>query len=93
MEVFSARNNQVLKTFAKFKEQAYSGSFRGDGKLLVAGGEEGCVRLFDVSRKALLRTFKEHSRYGFVCLFKFSFTLILNVNSESKCVCCVAKIL
>jgi hypothetical protein len=34
----------VEKTLTKFQKTAYGGRFRRDGKLLVAGGEEGIVR-------------------------------------------------
>jgi U3 small nucleolar RNA-associated protein 15 len=45
----------------KFRAQAFSGRFRpGDGRLLVAGGEEGVVRVFDAASRAELRTFKGH---------------------------------
>ncbi|XP_013414421.1 U3 small nucleolar RNA-associated protein 15 homolog [Lingula anatina] len=60
VQVYNSRTNKPDKTFSKFREVAYGGSFRDDGKLLVAGGDEGVVRLFDVERKALLRVFKGH---------------------------------
>lgn len=58
VQVYSPTSLQIHKTISRFKEVAYSGSFRSDGKLLVAGGDEGSVRLFDVDSKSLLRLFK-----------------------------------
>ena len=42
--VYDAQSCSVRRTFSRFKDKAYSGSFRGDGRLLVAGGEEGVVQ-------------------------------------------------
>ncbi|KOX76264.1 U3 small nucleolar RNA-associated protein 15 like protein [Melipona quadrifasciata] len=50
----------VTKNLSRFKEAAYGGSFRSDGKLLCAGGEEAVIRLFDVHTKSLLRLFSGH---------------------------------
>ncbi|KAK3606043.1 hypothetical protein CHS0354_025093 [Potamilus streckersoni] len=62
VQVYSPISLQILKSISRFKEVTYSGSFRNDGKLLVAGGDEGIIRLFDVSGKTLLRVFKGHQR-------------------------------
>lgn len=50
----------MIKNLSKFQQQAYGGTFRHDGRLLVAGDEESTVRLFDVSSKNILRLFKGH---------------------------------
>ena len=80
MEIFSCNTYQVLKTLTKFKEQAYSGSFRNDGKLLVAGSAEGRVKLFDVGGKGLLRTFTGHKR-----LIKYFFPQSNNIGYNALC--------
>lgn len=62
VSLYSSVSNEVKHTVSRFKETAYSGRFRNDGKLLVAGGEEGRVKLFDVANtKSLLRVFKGHT--------------------------------
>jgi hypothetical protein len=38
------RAPQVRRTISRFKDRAYSGSFRADGKLLVAGSEDAVVQ-------------------------------------------------
>lgn len=43
--MYSAATNQVKKTISRFREVAYSGCFRHDGKLLAAGSEEGVVKV------------------------------------------------
>lgn len=35
----------INRTFSRFKDKAYSGKFRADGKLLAAGGENGLVQV------------------------------------------------
>lgn len=60
--MYSALTKLPVKNLNKFKETAYGGSFRSDGLLLCAGGQEPLVRLFDVESKSLLRVFHGHTR-------------------------------
>ncbi|XP_076623054.1 U3 small nucleolar RNA-associated protein 15 homolog [Colletes latitarsis] len=60
VQVYNPITKLVTKNLSRFKEAAYGGSFRNDGKLLCAGGEEAVVRLFDVNTKSLLRLFSGH---------------------------------
>lgn len=60
VQVYNPITKLVIKNLSRFKEAAYGGSFRSDGKLLCAGGEEAVVRLFDVNTKSLLRLFSGH---------------------------------
>ncbi|XP_043784342.1 U3 small nucleolar RNA-associated protein 15 homolog [Apis laboriosa] len=60
VQVYNPITKLVTKNLSKFKEAAYGGSFRSDGKLLCAGGEEAVIRLFDVNAKSLLRLFSGH---------------------------------
>ncbi|XP_011298736.1 U3 small nucleolar RNA-associated protein 15 homolog [Fopius arisanus] len=60
VQVYNPITKLVIKNLSKFKEAAYGGAFRADGKLLCAGGEESVVKLFDVSTKSLLRVFAGH---------------------------------
>lgn len=57
VEIVDVAGACVKKTITRFKGTAYGGSFRKDGKLLVAGGSEGIVRVFDMSHRSLLRQF------------------------------------
>ncbi|XP_075229354.1 U3 small nucleolar RNA-associated protein 15 homolog [Lycorma delicatula] len=61
VQLYNPITRCIVKNFNKFRENAYGGSFRSDGMLLIAGGEEGVLRLFDVNSKSLLRVFKGHS--------------------------------
>ncbi|XP_031838251.1 U3 small nucleolar RNA-associated protein 15 homolog [Nomia melanderi] len=60
VQVYNPITKLVTKNLSRFKEAAYGGSFRNDGKLLCAGGEESVIRLFDVSTKNVLRLFSGH---------------------------------
>ena len=57
---FESEINKPIKSFTKFRECAYSGIFRDDGKVIVGGDEEGNVSLFDVNSRTQLRSFKAH---------------------------------
>ena len=57
-ESFPDRNQ---RSFTRFSGNAYSGRFRKDGKLIVAGDHNGTVKVFDALSKALLRQFKGHT--------------------------------
>lgn len=61
VQIYSPITKLVAKNLSKFQENAYGGSFRKDGRLLVAGDEEGNVKLFDTNSKHILRLFKGHT--------------------------------
>lgn len=67
-----------MKAFTRFKDTAYSGRFRSDGQLLVAGCEDSVVRLFDVSGKVALRMFKGHTKYVFNVSLSDSVSVVLS---------------
>jgi U3 small nucleolar RNA-associated protein 15 len=60
VQVYNPITKLVVKNLSRFQKLAYGGTFRKDGTLLVAGDEECCVRLFNVSSKNILRLFKGH---------------------------------
>ncbi|KAJ0175097.1 hypothetical protein K1T71_009238 [Dendrolimus kikuchii] len=61
VQVYDPITKVVAKNISKFVEAAYGGSFRADGRLLVAGSEEAAVKLFDVQSKNVLRVFTGHT--------------------------------
>ncbi|XP_026741341.1 U3 small nucleolar RNA-associated protein 15 homolog [Trichoplusia ni] len=61
VQVYDPITKVVAKNISKFVEAAYGGTFRGDGRLIVAGSEEGAVKLFDVQSKNVLRVFAGHT--------------------------------
>ncbi|KAK9905478.1 hypothetical protein WJX75_000621 [Coccomyxa subellipsoidea] len=60
--IYDAHTRKPITTLSRFKDKAYSGTFRIDGKLLVAGGENGFVQVFDPKSQTLLRQLKGHER-------------------------------
>ena len=83
MLIYDARSSQVKKTISRFHDVAFSGSFRYDGKVLVAGSANGEAHLFDVSSRTVLRTFKGHEG----CVFPHSLTSLCMLTRIS--VACV----
>ncbi len=51
---------EVRKTIGRFKDLARSPDFKPDGKLLVAGCDNGITQVFDVSNRSILRQFRGH---------------------------------
>lgn len=60
LQVYNSITKLVTKSYSRFKEAAYGGCFRRDGKLLCAGGQEAVVRLFNISSNSMLRLFSGH---------------------------------
>ncbi|KAG2466969.1 UTP15 protein, partial [Polypterus senegalus] len=69
IHIYGQYSQEPIKTFSRFKETAYSGSYRDDGKLLVAGSEDGLVRVFDLAGREALRKFSGHTKAVHVANF------------------------
>ncbi len=63
VQIFSSATHTVTKALSRFKDVAYSASYRSDGRLMVAGGESAQVLVFDLASRAILRTFSGHKAY------------------------------
>lgn len=59
--VYDGTTTKVHKQFSRFKDVAYAGCFRSDGKVMAAGGESKIVQVFDVAHKTLLRQLTGHA--------------------------------
>ncbi|XP_050768932.1 U3 small nucleolar RNA-associated protein 15 homolog isoform X1 [Gymnogyps californianus] len=62
IHIYGRYSQEPVKTFSRFKDAAYCATYRDDGNLLVAGSEEGSIRLFDISGRAPLRQFDGHTK-------------------------------
>nr|CAD7568464.1 unnamed protein product [Timema californicum] len=82
VQIYNSITKLVSKNLNRFQETAYGGSFRPDGKLLCAGGEESHIKLFDVSSKSLLRVFKGHSSAVHRCFFTLDKTHIASFSDD-----------
>eukprot|EP00232_Nephroselmis_pyriformis_P007623 CAMPEP_0182882100 /NCGR_PEP_ID=MMETSP0034_2-20130328/17575_1 /TAXON_ID=156128 /ORGANISM="Nephroselmis pyriformis, Strain CCMP717" /LENGTH=333 /DNA_ID=CAMNT_0025015165 /DNA_START=280 /DNA_END=1277 /DNA_ORIENTATION=+ len=60
--VYDPVTQRQKKQFSRFKDIAYCGTFRADGKVMVAGGATGVVQVFDAGTKSILRQLKGHQR-------------------------------
>lgn len=60
IDVYHRQATQVWRTITRFQRLAYGGKFKQDGQLLLAGSEDGQVKLFNYKQKQLLRLFKGH---------------------------------
>lgn len=67
--VYDGASRALRRTIGRFKDRAFSGSWRADGRLLVAGGADGVVQLFDPGSRALLRQLKACARPVHVARF------------------------
>jgi U3 small nucleolar RNA-associated protein 15 len=73
--VLDNRSQQSVRSFRHFKQMAYSGSYRADGQLLVAGGDDPVVQIFDATQTKLdlKRSFRGHTAcvvfIQFMCAF------------------------
>ncbi|KAI9251965.1 WD40-repeat-containing domain protein [Sporodiniella umbellata] len=82
VQVYSSKTHQPKKTISRFKDVAYSGSFRQDGKLIVAGDATGLVQMFDGGSRAILRTFKGHELPTQVTQFTTSKSNIMSASDD-----------
>ncbi|KAJ1734682.1 U3 small nucleolar RNA-associated protein [Coemansia sp. Benny D160-2] len=61
VQLYGARTGQVRRTFGRFTATARSGSFRSDGRLIVAGDDANSVVVLDARSRTVLRSFRGHS--------------------------------
>ncbi|KAG7886244.1 hypothetical protein KL936_004922 [Ogataea polymorpha] len=85
VQVFSSKTRKVSKTFSRFKDTVYSGEFRHDGKLLVAGDASGLVQIFDAMHpRTLLVSLTPSSHPTHVTKFSPSNTTQLLTCSDDR---------
>ncbi|KAJ4461732.1 putative U3 small nucleolar RNA-associated protein 15 [Paratrimastix pyriformis] len=60
IQIYDSHSLKPKRVLSRFKGPAYSGRFRSDGRILVAGGEEGIVQVFDIQTRAVLRQITSH---------------------------------
>ncbi|KAF9921035.1 snoRNA-binding rRNA-processing protein [Linnemannia zychae] len=82
VQIYSSKTHQVKKTISRFKDVAYSGTIRNDGRLVVAGDATGLIQIFDVGSRAILRTFREHRHPVHVTKFSSDKTQILSASDD-----------
>ncbi|WVN89670.1 uncharacterized protein L203_104900 [Cryptococcus depauperatus CBS 7841] len=81
--IYAPKTGKVVKTISRFKDTARGGEFRKDGKLVVAGGDDGVVQVFDVNSRAVLRTMKGHNQPVRVTHFSSHNPQILSASDDT----------
>uniref|UniRef100_A0A8C1FX37 U3 small nucleolar RNA-associated protein 15 homolog n=1 Tax=Cyprinus carpio TaxID=7962 RepID=A0A8C1FX37_CYPCA len=85
IHIYGPHSQEPIRSFTRFRDTAYGGSFRGDGKLLVAGSEEGLIRLFDISGRVALRQFAGHSKAVHVTSFLSDGFRVVSGSDDLSC--------
>ena len=81
--IYDASTARVKIQLSKFKDLARSGTFRSDGKLMVAGGDSGIVQVFELGSKGILRKLEGHSRPVHVAAFSPHKTHIMSASDDT----------
>jgi U3 small nucleolar RNA-associated protein 15 len=58
--LYDSITDKAQRSFTRFADEAYSGRFRKDGKLILAGDKSGAVKVFDAHTKVILRESRNH---------------------------------
>ncbi|KAL1257113.1 hypothetical protein QQF64_012658 [Cirrhinus molitorella] len=85
VHIYGPHSQEPIQSFTRFRDTAYCGTFRGDGKLLVTGSEEGLIRLFDVSGRVALRQFSGHSKAVRVTSFLSDGLRVVSGSDDMTC--------
>jgi U3 small nucleolar RNA-associated protein 15 len=81
--VYNGQTHALKRTLARFPDTAYCGTYRSDGKLLVAGCESGIVQVFDLNSRNILRQYRGHARPTHACLFTPSKLQVLTGSDDA----------
>ncbi|CCJ29577.1 unnamed protein product [Pneumocystis jirovecii] len=60
VQIYSSQTCRVKKSIARFKDTAYCGEIRQDGRILIAGDAGGTVQLFDTATRSILKSLYSH---------------------------------
>ena len=84
VKLFSIRSRKLVKTISRFDDVARGAEIRHDGRVLVAGDDTGVIQIFDVSSRAILKTWKEHKLPVWVTKFSPTETTTLMSASDDR---------
>ncbi|KAI9887182.1 MAG: hypothetical protein M1823_001009 [Watsoniomyces obsoletus] len=62
VQLYSLRTRKLTKTIARFDDVVRSADLRRDGRMMVAGDDTGTIQAFDISSRAILKSWKEHKQ-------------------------------
>jgi len=81
---YDATSGKMKRQISKFKDVAYSGTYRSDGKLMAAGGESGIIQIFNMADRGILRHLKSHTRPAHVAMFSPNKTEIMSASDDKS---------
>lgn len=82
VQVYNPITKLVVRNLSRFDGNAYGGTFRKDGRLLVTGEDNGVVKLFDTSSKSVLRLFRGHVAAAHRTAFTSDSTHIVSFSDD-----------
>lgn len=80
--IYDYAASKEKRAISKFKDIALSGSYRADGRLMVAGGMKPLLQVFDMTSRAILRTMKGHDGPIHVARFSSDLTHIFSTGDD-----------
>ncbi|GBF88130.1 hypothetical protein Rsub_00842 [Raphidocelis subcapitata] len=80
--IYDGQTRQLRRTIARFKDKAYGATWREDGKLLAAGGQDGIVQVFDPNSRNVLRQLRGHARAAHAARFAGDRTHLLSGGDD-----------
>ncbi|KAL3468567.1 UTP15 C terminal-domain-containing protein [Aspergillus heterothallicus] len=69
VQIYSIRTRKLLRSITRFDDTVRGTDVRPDGRIVVAGDDTGTIQVFDVSSRAILKTWKDHKQPVWVTKF------------------------
>ncbi|KAL4799700.1 WD40-repeat-containing domain protein [Aspergillus venezuelensis] len=86
VQIYSIRTRKLLRSITRFDDTARGTDVRPDGRILVAGDDTGTIQVFDVSSRAILKTWKDHKQPVWAAKFSPSDPTCLMSASDDRTV-------
>lgn len=86
VQLYSIRTRKLVKTITRFGDIARSGDVRRDGRIMVAGDDQGKIQVFDVNSRAILKTWTQHKQPVWTTKFSPADLTSLMSTSDDKTV-------
>ncbi|KAG5519067.1 hypothetical protein PMAC_002153 [Pneumocystis sp. 'macacae'] len=86
VQIYSLQTQSVKKTIARFRDTAYSGELRADGRLVVAGDSSGGIQVFDTETRAIVKSISGHQQAVHVTRFSPHRQTVVVSASDDKTV-------
>ncbi|TPR08031.1 Enoyl-(Acyl carrier protein) reductase family protein [Aspergillus niger] len=84
--IYSIRTRKLLRTITRFDDTVRGTDVRPDGRVIAVGDDSGTVQVFDVSSRAILKTWKDHKQPVWVTKFSPSDPTCVMTASDDRTV-------